>query len=404
MAIILVFVASCDVAGNANVFTPAYSASGSASNSSPTLATSTTAGFGTDSQTTGPSTEVISSTEPPNTEAQTTAQFADTHDVTTQAPPNTTPPTAPPTSQGATKTVQPTSKAAATPKPATPKPTVTAKPNAKTSYSEGNYTGPILVNGNKTSSLTVEKDGVVIDYGNAENGYIMVKTSSKIKTKVRVVGPTGVEYTRYTIMEANVFYSIPLQMGNGNYEVSVLENVSGNSYIIIAKINFNVTFKTEYTLMPNIFSNYDADSTAVKKGYDLCMSAASDLEKVRSVYNYLISNIKYDYELAATVTASYVPDPDRTLKNKKGICFDYAALMAAMLRPQNVPTRIIIGYIDNNASKSHAWNEVYIKGIGWIAVGIESKGGWKRLDSTFGVGSNSAYLENDKNYTTLQYY
>lgn len=43
----------------------------------------------------------------------------------------------------------------------------------------------------------------------------------------------------------------------------------------------------------------------------------------------VIENISYDKELAANVSADYLPDIDVTMKTGKGICFDYASLMAA---------------------------------------------------------------------------
>ena len=45
----------------------------------------------------------------------------------------------------------------------------------------------------------------------------------------------------------------------------------------------------------------------------------------------MTANITYDYVKANTVQSGYMSDPDATLKTKTGICFDYAALTAAML-------------------------------------------------------------------------
>lgn len=52
---------------------------------------------------------------------------------------------------------------------------------------------------------------------------------------------------------------------------------------------------------------------------------------------------------------------DDTLKSSKGICFDYAALMAAMLRAQNIPVKLVTGNVSPN-NLSHAWNLVYTMG------------------------------------------
>lgn len=54
---------------------------------------------------------------------------------------------------------------------------------------------------------------------------------------------------------------------------------------------------------------------------------------------------------------------DDTLKTKKGICFDYAALMTAMLRSSGIPTRLDIGYATNIY---HACISTYLDEQGWV--------------------------------------
>ena len=61
----------------------------------------------------------------------------------------------------------------------------------------------------------------------------------------------------------------------------------------------------------------------------------------------MISKYKYDRKLAKTVKNDYLPNLDQIYKKKKGICFDYAAVMTAMLRSQGVPTKLVIGYTGN---------------------------------------------------------
>ena len=66
---------------------------------------------------------------------------------------------------------------------------------------------------------------------------------------------------------------------------------------------------------------------------------------------------------------------DVILQEKKGICFDYAALMATMLRSQNIPAKMEIGYANmEEGAVYHAWLSVYIKDIGWIDDLIEFDG------------------------------
>ncbi|MCI9382900.1 MAG: transglutaminase domain-containing protein, partial [Lachnospiraceae bacterium] len=83
----------------------------------------------------------------------------------------------------------------------------------------------------------------------------------------------------------------------------------------------------------------------------------------------------------------YLPDVDATLQERKGICFDYSALFAAMLRAQDIPVRLAIGYVQPD-NIYHAWNQVYLDGE------------WVWMDSTF--GPESAYTE--ENYTKERQY
>ena len=105
---------------------------------------------------------------------------------------------------------------------------------------------------------------------------------------------------------------------------------------------------------------------------------ASDAEKAACIYNYITGLLTYDKEKAATVEKGYLPDVDATLRERKGICFDYAALFAAMLRAQNIPVRLAIGYVQPD-NIYHAWNQVYIDGE------------WVWMDATF--GPSSSYTE-----------
>ena len=120
----------------------------------------------------------------------------------------------------------------------------------------------------------------------------------------------------------------------------------------------------------------------IKKAFDLTKDDDTVLKRIATLYNYVVDNISYDSKKAKEVEDIYVlPVVDETLESKKGICFDYAALLAAMLRSQQIPTRLVTG---NTTIEYHAWVEVYIEGKGWINPDIllHAKK-WSRMDPTF---------------------
>ena len=76
----------------------------------------------------------------------------------------------------------------------------------------------------------------------------------------------------------------------------------------------------------------------------------------------------------------------RTLSTGKGICFDYAALMTAMLRSQGIPTKLEIGY---SGEVYHAWISTYIDEIGWVDNVIQFDGkSWSLIDPTLAASND----------------
>ena len=95
---------------------------------------------------------------------------------------------------------------------------------------------------------------------------------------------------------------------------------------------------------------------------EICANAEDDKEKVQAIYHWITTNIRYDYE--AEMVYQNV-DISRTVQTKKGICFDYATLFAALCRSQGIPCFILDGYSRDNFSYKHTWNRVYYDNRYW---------------------------------------
>ncbi len=273
----------------------------------------------------------------------------------------------------------------------------------------GTYTGTIHIKTPEASGTAVyQQGGSYIDASNTSSGYVMIKQSGSTKRLKVQICKDGRTYN-YDLNNSGSFETYPLQMGSGGYTVRIMENVSGYSYIELFSVEISVSLSSSLSpyLYPNQFVSYTASSGAVRKAFGLCMNAQSDLDKVKSVYNYIINNISYDTYKASTVTGGYLPNVDSTLSSKRGICFDYAALMACMLRSQGVPTKLVVGTVSPQ-NANHAWNEVYIQNLGWITLKIQVTSlGWKRMDSTFGAARTATmenFIGNGSNYTSLRIY
>lgn len=252
-------------------------------------------------------------------------------------------------------------------------------------------------------TLVKSVGSAVIDYSNANQGYVMARYENPgdVKIKAQVHGPT----TTYTYNVApDVWNTFPLSDGAGEYRIVVLKNVQGTKYAQV--VSQKVSYTPENEFLPFIYSNQYVNFASAP---NTCQTAAAligeetnTLTKIEKVYDFVVNNFTYDKQKASSVKSGYLPVLDDVLAEKKGICFDYASLMAGMLRSQGVPCKLVVGYAD---TQYHAWISVYSEEYGWLDGAIYFNGStWKRLDPTFASGGHgsasiTSYINDDSHYT-----
>lgn len=252
-----------------------------------------------------------------------------------------------------------------------------------------------------------QNDVAVIDYSNAGQGYVCARyTGDCPKIKLRITGLDEIVYT-YDLHPGD-YEVFPLTSGDGQYKITIYENISGTSYATCLFDTIDVTLEDEFSpfLYPNQYVNFSEESKTVQKGAELALGAGSDLEVVTRIYNYIISNITYDYDKASDPPTGYTTDIDSILESGTGICLDYSAVMASMLRSQRIPTRLEVGYAKD---AYHAWISVYTKEQGWLNNIISFDGStWTLVDPTFGASTGDKALKkfigDGTNYITQKIY
>ena len=244
----------------------------------------------------------------------------------------------------------------------------------------------------------------VVDISNVAQGYVALRyKGSAKKISVEVIGKNNKVY-KYFIERTKEPTYFPLTSGNGTYQISVYENVQDDEYSVLMMDSFEVKLKNKFLpfLYPNQYVEFTSKTKAVKEAKKLAKDSKDDLAIVKAVYNYVVKNVKYDDEKAQNVQSGYLPSVDETLKTKKGICFDYAALTTAMLRARDIPCKLQIGYA---GTVKHAWISVYIRSKGWVDKAVEFSGeSWSRMDPTFDSNSEDKkgiqqYIGDDDNYS-----
>jgi len=249
-----------------------------------------------------------------------------------------------------------------------------------------------------------------VDYSNIRYGYIMARIVDTSIPGARIIinGPTGTRY-QYRLATNGSWEVFPLSDGNGAYSIGIFEQVVGNQFASSVSLNINVRLVDEFApfLRPNQFVNFTNTSPAVQRARTLVQGSSSVIDAVTRIYTFVIDNIEYDFQLAETVQSGYVPNIDLVYSRRRGICFDYAALMTAMLRSQGVPTKLIIGYA---GPMFHAWISVHSPETGWINNLIWFDGtNWSIMDPTFSSTSNGSddfarFIGDGTNYNPLYFH
>lgn len=243
-----------------------------------------------------------------------------------------------------------------------------------------------------TFETSILSDGSLaqIDYSSIQDGYVCAKLLQSVDgIKIQI----SKDDKKYNYDLASLDYvSFPINMEDGLYTLKILQQIEGDRYAICASQDVQVTLTDENSpyLYPNQIVDYNSSSLVYSKSFEIVKNDEDDLTRVAHLFQYVVNTLDYDDDKAKNVSDSFhLPDIEGSLESGKGICFDYAASLAALCRIQGIPAKVIVGWTD---IEYHAWVEIYIKDKGWINPKIYfKKRKWNLVDPTFADSANSDY-------------
>jgi hypothetical protein len=233
------------------------------------------------------------------------------------------------------------------------------------------------------SATTVLADTSIIKV-NAADGTVDINLESTNYSYFKAIIEKGdVDYI-YNLVSKHE--TLPLQMGSGQYTISLLGSNDGRRFRKISEQTINVTLEENVVFLSSsqtVSWNDESDTAILAR--ELTKDAETDQEKFDAIHNYVINNISYDYAKATSLPKGYIPNADSTLADGSGICYDFAALTASMLRAVDIPTKLVKGY-SAYTPVYHAWNEVLIDGE-WVVVD---------------ASTDSIFVENNVSYNAVK--
>ena len=147
-----------------------------------------------------------------------------------------------------------------------------------------------------------------------------------------------------------------LWFGSGAYSFFLYENAYGTMYAKLAEKTVDVDgVSLQNRLQPNEHVPYSADAEIVRVADELCGGTDDPEIMFDRIRRYAEKNFVFDYITVyklGRVEYEILPDIDRLLQTRMGVCKDLSAAVVAMLRSQGVPSVLAYGYGDGSP---HAW-------------------------------------------------
>ena len=232
------------------------------------------------------------------------------------------------------------------------------------------------------------------------NGIVLQKLPSQVDGKITLSGQTDKSLIKILIVkdEKQLWYDVKLNNGRfneeiwfidgkGTYQVSILIHKVERTYTFGLTVDVENTSDVNRFLVPtkHVESN---DQEIVSLASEITEGANSDMDKAKKIYEWVVTNIKYDYgKYAKQLNKNFDNDYGavNTLKTRTGVCYDYSTLVAALGRAAGMQVKVVKGnYKSSYREELHAWNEIYLSG--------EDR--WINLDSTFGYSLGKDYFDN----------
>ncbi|CAM4109262.1 transglutaminase-like domain-containing protein [Saccharibacillus endophyticus] len=217
--------------------------------------------------------------------------------------------------------------------------------------------------------------------------------SSKKRHKLMIVKSNTV-YT-YDLDPALRSETFPLQSGGGTYDITLVENISGTAYRKLGTTSIDLPDSEADQVFLGSVQNVDWKKAKKATALAAKLTAAkkTDKDKAQAIREYVTTHIEYaDKEIGI----AYLPNADDTLTSGKGMCYDYASLMAVMLRSVGIPTKLVMGST-TYVTEYHAWNEIYLNGK-WVIVDATVDAAYKQ------AGKSIPFSKEASKYTVQKVY
>ena len=151
---------------------------------------------------------------------------------------------------------------------------------------------------------TLGTSPLVLDISDTDQGYLTaVSDSTDQMMNVQLTAEDGVVYSYFISPGESAV--IPFSSGSSTYQVSCYQQISDSQYAALYADTLEIKLANEFLpfLYPNQYVNFTPDSEVSKLALSMVSEDTSDIDALQTIYNYVVSHVTYDYDLADTVAS-----------------------------------------------------------------------------------------------------
>lgn len=219
----------------------------------------------------------------------------------------------------------------------------------------------LCAGGGGTDKRKTRSDGsLTINVEHVEDGYIQARgtaTSKRLKLRIK----KGDEVLTYDLNGEGEYETFPLQYGSGTYTCTLYRNTSGSRYSQEGRVTVKAALKDENApfLCSNQYVDYAGKPDVETTAQEICTSLTTEREKYDAICRFVCTQFGFDYIGALTDKPGQLPDIEKCLSQRMGVCQDLSAVTVSLLRVEGIPAKLVIGYADENY---HAWVTAEVDG------------------------------------------
>jgi hypothetical protein len=157
---------------------------------------------------------------------------------------------------------------------------------------------------------------------------------------------------------------------------SIIELVNCPNKELLGNLQSNQAILEQW-LNPGQFITAQGESITTLSN-QICNGLTSDYERAKAIFDWVTTNIEYDYDYYNGLKKGVTIYPESVLASRLTVCDGYARLTQSLLQVQHIPTLYVSGLADNGTGmEGHAWNLALVDDR-WIYIDST----WGRFDPT----------------------